>query len=57
MLQDLSPSQVEQAFQWLDSQVKSSPPQALKELNQLEWFLLDRMLQQLKQEQQNSPRQ
>ena len=47
MLDRLTPQQVEQAFQWLDSPVQTSPPQDLESLTQVEWFLLDRMLQGL----------
>ena len=50
MLERLSPQQVELAFQWLDSPVQSPPPQELESLSQMEWFLLDRMLQSLLKE-------
>ena len=55
MLDKLSPMQVEQAFKWLDSPIQTSPPQELESLSQMEWFLLDRMLQGLLQEKQHSP--
>lgn len=50
MLERLSPQQVELAFQWLDSPIQSAPPPELESLSQMEWFLLDRMLQSLLQE-------
>jgi len=55
VLQDLSNNQVEQALQWLASPVQEPPPQGLEELNQLEWFLLSRMLDSLLAERQASP--
>jgi len=55
MLDRLSPSQVEKAFQWLTSPVVESPPEDLISLSQVEWFLLDRMLQGLLQEKEQSP--
>ncbi len=54
MLQNLSPRQVEQAFQWLASPVQEPPPQELESLNQLEWFLLSRMLSSLLEEKEHS---
>jgi hypothetical protein len=50
MLDQLTPQQVEQAFQWLDSPIQSYPPKDLQNLTDLEWFLLDRMLCTLLQE-------
>jgi hypothetical protein len=50
MLDKLSPQQVEQALAWLASPVQEAPPDELLDLNQMEWFLLDRMLQTLMQE-------
>ena len=47
MLTNLSVEQVEQALQWLDSPVQSAPPQELEQLSQVEWYLLDQMLQNL----------
>ena len=47
MLDNLTPQQVEQALAWLHSPVKEPPPQSLKHLNELEWFLLQRMLDHL----------
>jgi hypothetical protein len=55
MLDNLSPRQVEQALEWLAQPVQCPPPQDLEKLNQLEWFLLERMLQALLQEKNNSP--
>jgi proline iminopeptidase len=39
MLDKLLPSQVEQAFQWLNSPVQSFPPKDLENLSEVEWFL------------------
>jgi hypothetical protein len=50
MLDKLSPQQVELALAWLASPVQEAPPDELLDLNQMEWFLLDRMLQTLIQE-------
>jgi hypothetical protein len=55
MLQDLSPNQVEKALEWLASPVVESPPEELLELTQVEWFLLDRMLEQLMSEKDSGP--
>jgi hypothetical protein len=55
MLTNLSLHQVEQALAWLASPIQESPPQELEELGHVEWFLLDRMLQALKAEQEHSP--
>ena len=55
MLQQLSQQQVEQAFRWLQDPLPSKPPEGLESLNQLEWFLLRRMLDSLLQEKENSP--
>jgi hypothetical protein len=55
VLQNLSNQQLEKAFQWLASPVQEPPPQELENLQQVEWFLLSRMLDGLMQEQQNSP--
>jgi hypothetical protein len=55
MLQDLSVQQLESALAWLDSPLVEPPPEALLELTQMEWFLLDRLLQQLMQEKDHSP--
>jgi hypothetical protein len=50
MLQNLSPEQVELALQWLDSPVLNPPPQELEHLSQVEWYLLDHLLQSLLKE-------
>ena len=55
MLDQLNQKQVEQAFQWLASPLPSPPPKELESLNQLEWFLLSRMLDSLLQERQVNP--
>ena len=54
MLQELSPRQVEDALAWLASP-ELSPPQDLKHLHEMEWFLLQRMLDSLLQEKYHSP--
>ena len=54
MLYQLTPQQVEQAFQWLNNPVQSYPPKDLENLTDLEWFLLDRMLYTLLQEKEYS---
>ena len=51
MLTNLSVKQVEKALQWLASPVQEPPPQELEALSQVEWMLLDRMLQDLQREQ------
>ena len=55
VLQNLSVLQVEKALAWLDSPVQSPPPPELETLTQVEWYLLDRMLQQLQIEKQHNP--
>ena len=55
MLQELSVNQVEQALAWLASPVQEPPPKELQKLNELEWFLLDRMLESLLQEKEQGP--
>jgi hypothetical protein len=47
MLQELTPQQVEQALAWLHSPLQEPPPRDLNHLNEMEWFLLDRMLHSL----------
>jgi hypothetical protein len=54
VLTNLSKEQVEQAFQYLSDPIQVYPPPGLEELNQVEWFLLDQLLQQLLQEKQHS---
>lgn len=55
MLQNLTRPQVEQALAWLAQPDPLLVPQELKELNQLEWFLLNRLLEDLLEEKQHSP--
>ncbi len=55
VLQNLSNQQLEKAFQWLASPVQEPPPKELESLQQVEWFLLSRMLDGLLQEQQSNP--
>jgi hypothetical protein len=55
MLDSLSPNQVELALEWLASPLLESPPEELLNLTQVEWFLLDRMLDQLMVERGHSP--
>jgi hypothetical protein len=47
MLQDLTRPQLEQALAWLACPDVEPIPQALKELNQLEWLLLHQLLETL----------
>jgi hypothetical protein len=54
VLSHLSVEQIEQALKWLDSPVQSPPPPELESLNQLEWYLLDKLLQQLLSEKESS---
>jgi hypothetical protein len=55
MLQDLSRSQVEEALQQLWSPLKTPLPKELGELNEMEWFLLGRMLESLLVEKEHHP--
>ena len=55
MLQELSMPQLETALNFLHHQQPMSPPQGLPELNELEWFLLGKMLDQLLLEKDSSP--
>ena len=55
MLQDLSEEQLEQALAWLASPVQTYPPKGLEGLNQVEWYLLDNLLQNLLLERDHSP--
>jgi hypothetical protein len=45
---------VELALEWLASPLLESPPEELLDLTQIEWFLLDRMLETLMLEKQRS---
>ena len=55
MLDNLSQPQVEQALKWLAEPIKNPPPQELEKINDLEWFLLNRMLLTLMEEKLQSP--
>lgn len=55
MLQDLTRPQVEQALAWLANPQPQQMPQELKELNQLEWFLLNSLLENLLEEKEQNP--
>jgi hypothetical protein len=55
MLDNLSNNQVELALSWLASPIQEPPPQELEHLNQMEWFLLQRMLDSLQLEQKHNP--
>ena len=55
MLQDLSQRQLEQAMKYLVQPLKEPPPRGLEDLNDMEWFLLSRMLEGLLLEKDNSP--
>lgn len=56
MLQELNQQQVEQALQYLHQQpTHFPPPKGLEHLNEMEWFLLDRMLSSLLKEKQGNP--
>jgi hypothetical protein len=53
MLQELSNQQVEKALAWLASPVLEPPPQELEQLSQVEWYLLNQLLQSLLLEKQS----
>ena len=55
MLQELSKDQLEQALRFLAQPTLDSVPQSLKELNPLEWHLLQSLLDNLLEEQRHSP--
>jgi hypothetical protein len=55
MLQELNPNEIEKALEWLASPLQEPPPQELKQLNELEWFLLGRMLESLLWEKNRGP--
>ena len=55
MLENLSPQQVEKAFEWLASPLQDPPPEELESLKQQEWFLLQRMLECLLEEKRLHP--
>ena len=55
MLDNLTLPQVEKALQWIAQPIKEPPPKELEEVNDLEWFLLTRMLQELMSEKSQQP--
>ena len=55
MLQDLSHSQLEQALSYLANPILQTPPQPLDQLNPMEWYLLERLLENLLDEKDHSP--
>jgi hypothetical protein len=55
MLQELTSTQVEQALEWIHSPLQLSPPQGLEDLNPVEWYLLEQLLNQIWVEQAHSP--
>lgn len=55
MLQNLTQPQVEQALAWLASPHSHPVPQELKGLNQVEWVLLNHLLENLLDEKERSP--
>jgi hypothetical protein len=55
MLQELTNRQVEKALEWLASPELSGPPEELVALNQIEWYLLNRLLDDLMREKDSLP--
>jgi hypothetical protein len=55
VLENLSPHQVEKAFEWLEDPSPNPPPEDLLSLSQLEWFVLRKMLDSLWEEKKQSP--
>jgi hypothetical protein len=55
MLQDLTPPQVEEALAWLANPLSLELPQPMKQLSEVEMFLLSRMLETLLEEKDSSP--
>ena len=55
MLQDLTHQQVEEALAWLANPLPLELPQPMRHLNEVEMFLLSRMLETLLHEKDNSP--
>ena len=55
MLQDLSNKQFEKALEYLASPQVEPLPQPLKQLNQVEWYLLEQLLNNLLAEKDSSP--
>ena len=54
LLSQLSRNQLELAFKWLASPIQEPPPEELVKLSQVEWFLLQRMLDSLLKEKESS---
>jgi hypothetical protein len=52
---EMSVSQLEQAFLWLESPDSLPPPKELQELSQMEWFLVQKLLEGLQQEKEMYP--
>jgi hypothetical protein len=55
MLDQLSKRDVELAFQHLVKPIQEAPPSELSNLNEMEWFLLGRMLDQIFLEKESQP--
>jgi hypothetical protein len=55
MIQELTNLQVEKALRWLASPELDGPPEELVALSQVEWYLLDRMLDDLMTEKDSLP--
>jgi hypothetical protein len=55
MLDQLSKRVVDLAFQHLSKPIQEAPPPSLQNLNEMEWFLLDRMLAQILAEKESQP--
>ena len=55
MLQDLTQPQLEKALEYLANPQVEPLPQPLKQLNQVEWYLLEQLLSSLLVEKDSSP--
>jgi hypothetical protein len=55
MLQELTNQQVEKALKWLASPELNGPPEDLVALSQVEWYLLNRLLDDLMTEKSSLP--
>lgn len=56
MLQELNKEEIEEALLYLHNQPMNFPPPArLKHLNEVEWFLLEKMLHGLLEEKEQHP--
>jgi hypothetical protein len=53
-LQELSNKQVEQALAYLANPLPEPPPEPLNKLNQVEWYLLEQLLNNLLEEREQS---